>query len=111
MYYFCCLKVLEMKRKFEVIKCPHCQAEYLPAEIYLPNSFLGRPYDIDKEGVSGEIRDYFGTTMDLQESYICDKCNQPFRVFATVQFNTKGIDFNKDYKTKIRKESLFLEED
>ena len=26
-----------------VIKCPHCQAEYMAAEIFLPDSFLGHP--------------------------------------------------------------------
>ena len=100
-----------MKRRFDVIKCPHCDAEYLPAEIYLPNSLLGKPYDIEKEGMSGKIKDFFGNTMDLEESFICDRCNQPFRVNARIQFYTEGIDFRKEYVTKLQKQSLFLDED
>ena len=94
-----------------IITCPHCGCQYLPAEIYLPDSFLGRPIEIEREAISGVIRDYFGTTMDTEESYICDRCNQQFNVHARVQFVTDGIDFSKDYKTKIKKQSLFLQED
>lgn len=94
-----------------VITCPHCGYEYLPAEIYLPNSLLGKPYDIDREGMSGKIQDYFGKNMDLEETYCCDGCNQPFKVKAKIQFSTEGIDFRKEYTTKLKKQSLFLEEE
>jgi len=100
-----------MKKKYEVITCPHCGYEYLPAEIYIPDSFFGKPYEIDREGVSGKIDYFFGSSMDLDERYTCDKCNQPFRVTAKVQFTTEGIDFRKEYTTKLRKQSLFLNED
>ena len=100
-----------MKRKVITISCPHCGAEYLPAEIYLPDSFLGKPFDIEKEGISGKINDFFGESMNTEESYICDKCNQPFRVSARIQFITEGTDFRKDYTTSLKKQSLFLSED
>ena len=38
----------ENKRKLITIECPVCNTSYLPAEIFLPNSFLGKPYDIEK---------------------------------------------------------------
>ena len=94
-----------------IIVCPHCGYQYLPAEIYLPNSFLGKPEDITREGMSGNIQYYFGTNMNLDEKYICDCCNQPFQIHAKVQFNTEGIDFSKPHKTMIKKQSLFLNED
>lgn len=100
-----------MRKKFDVIVCPHCGYEYLPAEIYLPNYFFGKPIDIDREGISGKINDFFGTSLDGEETYTCDKCNQPFRVTAKVQFVTEGINYRKDYITKLRKQSLFLDED
>lgn len=100
-----------MIEKTLTISCPHCKTEYLPAEIYLPNSFLGKPECIERESVSGKIQNYFGSNMDLEETYICDKCNQPFRVRAKVQFFTEGTDFRKDYKTSLKKQYLFLEEE
>ena len=100
-----------MRKKLEIITCPNCGCEYLPAEIYLPNSFLGKPHNIEKENLTGKVRDFFGHSMDIDEKYICDKCNQPFRVTAKIQFITEGIDFNTEYKTKLRKESLFLDEE
>ena len=37
--------------KKTTIRCPHCNAEYLPAEIYYPTSFfLGKPFNIIKDG-------------------------------------------------------------
>ena len=66
-------------RKFEVIACPKCGREYLPAELYVPNAFFGRPRDIVRD-VYGTILDYEGTSVDLQETYICDKCNTNFVV-------------------------------
>jgi uncharacterized OB-fold protein len=32
-----------MNEKFEKIVCPKCGREYLPVEIYYPNSFFGKP--------------------------------------------------------------------
>lgn len=102
-----------MKDKYNtpIIVCPHCGYQYLPAEIYLPNVFLGKPEDILRESISGEIQDYFGNSMNLDEKYICDNCNQPFEVHAKIQFNTEGVDFNKPHKTVIKKQSLFLSEE
>lgn len=94
-----------------IIKCPHCQAEYLPAEIFLPNSLLGRPRDIHKD-LNGKIIEYLGTDMDLSESYRCDYCDRKFTVNAHVKFyaDSKVKDFGKKHKTTLIKPSLFLDE-
>ena len=34
--------------KSNIIICPNCGAEYLPAEIFLPDSFLGKHKTINK---------------------------------------------------------------
>ena len=47
------MKEKENKVK-HIIKCPYCGAEYLPEEIYYPDSFFGKPRDIVKNS-KGEI--------------------------------------------------------
>ena len=96
--------------KLETIVCPCCGREYLPAEIYLPNSFLGKPSNIIKTR-DGKVDVFVGQSMDLQETYICDNCCKPFRVTAKVQFRTEyiqGVDFSSQYTTKLKEEKLHL---
>ena len=76
-----------MKRP--VIKCPNCGAEYMAAEVYLPDYFLGKPSNIVK-GREHNILAYDGEDMDLEEEYQCDYCNQKFKVKATVTFKTES---------------------
>ena len=85
----------------------------MAAEIYLPDSFLGKPNFIDKEHNTGKIKDFFGPDMDLREKYICDYCNAKFRVDTSVKFFTKELseeDFNKEHVTKYKKSKLFFAE-
>lgn len=99
-------------RKFEIITCPKCGREYLPAELYIPDAFFGRPKDIVRD-IYGIILDYEGTSVDLQESYICDKCNTNFVVKAKIGFTTeitKLDNFDEEYISPIHKNTLFLDE-
>ena len=94
-----------MSKKYNVIYCPNCGAEYLPAEIYLPNEFLGKPSHIEKN-FEGKIIDFCDNTMNLCETYICDKCDTKFKISARVNFKTEAMpneSFNKDYVTEIPK--------
>ena len=95
-----------------IIKCPHCQAEYLPAEIFLPNAVLGRPRDIQKD-LNGVIVNYLGTSMDLKESYRCDYCDRKFNVELNPRFFTSSdtVNATKKHKTKLSRPSLFLDEE
>ena len=95
-----------------VIKCPHCGAEYMAAEIFLPDSLLGKPHDIVKDD-NGKIKSFLGKDMNLSESYRCDYCNKKFAVQASIKFNadSKTKDFDNKYKTKLTKPGLFLNED
>ena len=98
------------KRDLEVIKCPVCGREYLPAEIYLPNSFLGHPSEIEKTS-SGKIDTFNGLTMNLNETYICDDCGTKFGVKAKVAFKTFADDagkFNSEYVSPLHKQRLKL---
>lgn len=95
-----------------IIKCCHCGAEYLPAEIFLPNSFLGRPRDVEKD-LNGKIINYLGSNMNTNEIYNCDYCHRNFSIEANVKFYTdsKTKDFKTTYKTKFKKPNLFMKED
>lgn len=73
-----------MSRK-NIIRCPFCNREYLPAEILYPKVFIGQPRDIIRDD-KGEILGFNGEDMNVYETYICDGCNKQFAVEATVTF-------------------------
>lgn len=93
-----------MSKKFITIKCPKCNYEYLPEDIY--TNMLGKP--------SNEIRDkdgrilYFdGESLDLDEEYICDRCGCTFKVSMKPTFETKIYtehDFSEDYSVPLYSE-------
>ena len=91
------------------IICPNCGAEYLPAEIFYPDSLVGEPKDIEKD-MQGKILYFGGTTINPEEEYICDYCKRKMTVFANISFNTNVSDF-KEHVTKFNKPTLFMEED
>ena len=95
------------------IKCPNCEWEYLPGEIYLPKKFLGQPIDIDRTS-AGVIDCYDGTPQDLTESFVCEHCGKKFNVEARLSF-TATIDaksvFDTDYTTPLYEDRIFLKED
>lgn len=95
-----------------IIRCCHCGAEYLPAEIFLPNDFLGKPRAIEKD-LNGKLINYLGKNMNINESYYCDFCGRKFNVEASVKFYTdsKSKKFKSTYRTKLQKPSLFMKED
>jgi len=102
------------EEKFETIKCPTCGAEYLPVEIFIPDAVFGRPVHIERDATTHKILSVVGPSQNGRESYVCDYCNVPFSVNLKMQFNTKSetkFNFDSDYVTKLKKESIFLNED
>lgn len=92
-------------RKFEIIECPRCGYEYLPSEIFIPKYYFGIPENICRDN-DGKIISYEGSSVDLFETYKCDKCNTEFRVVSKLQLTTELTfpgSFNEDYVTKIDK--------
>ena len=89
-------------RKTPVIKCPHCQAQYLPAEIYMPNAFLGKPEDLVKDSLGKIIYEDYreGQEPEMIEHYICDYCDKPFVVEATVTYKSMTEEPEKDFSTQ-----------
>ena len=99
-------------RKFEIIECPKCGYEYLPAEIYIPNAYFGKPSMIMRDN-NGKITDYQGSSIDVFETYICDKCATEFKITSRIGFITEGIlpdSFDEEYTINLHNGNLFLEE-
>ena len=89
--------------KTPVIRCPFCGAEYLPGEIYMPGSLIGQPDEIVRDGLGKIIyEDYYTETRepDMIERYICDQCNKPFVVEATITYKTREEEAEKDFSTQ-----------
>lgn len=100
------------KNKDLTIKCPHCDYEYLPGEIYFPDQFLGQPKDIERT-IDGKIAIYDGIEQNLTELYYCEKCNKPFKVKANINFETeKAIewDLDEEYSSPLYKDRISLAE-
>ena len=91
--------MLDNNKKTPIIRCVHCGAQYLPGEIYLPGSFIGRAEDIVKDSL-GKIlyEDYQeGKEPDMIEHFICDYCDKPFIVEATVTYKSMAEEPEKDF--------------
>ena len=69
----------------QVIRCPYCDAEYLPGEIFIPKYFLGEPRDVERD-YSGKLLYYDGLEQDLKETYTCDYCKESFDVTAKIVY-------------------------
>ena len=96
-------------RKFEIIECPRCGAQYLPAEIFYPKEFLGNPKNIYRNS-DGRLIDYDGNSMNLSETYCCDNCGNRFKVTAKVHLSVEEIIedvFDEEYTCQIDA-SLFM---
>ncbi len=84
------------------IKCPHCSAEYLAGEIFMPGSLIGQPTDVIKDALGKIVyEDYEPASKapDMQESFICEYCNKPFVVEATVSYKSYEEAPEKDFSS------------
>ena len=88
--------------KSPVIRCPHCGAEYLPGEIYIPGSLIGQPDEVIKDSFGKIIyEDYYTDTRepDMIEHFICDYCEKPFVIEATVTYKSMAEEPEKDFSS------------
>jgi hypothetical protein len=88
--------------KTPIIKCPHCGAQYLPGEVYMPGALIGQPEDIVKDSLGRILyEDYAeGKESELVEHYTCDICDKPFIVEATVTYKTLEEAPERDFSTE-----------
>ena len=93
----------QILHKTSVIRCPHCGAEYLPGEVYIPGALIGQPDDIVKDTVGKIIYEDYSTEArepDMTEHYVCDYCDKPFIIEAVVTYKTKEEAPENDFTTK-----------
>jgi hypothetical protein len=89
--------------KTSVIKCPHCGAEYLPGEIYMPGALIGQPDDIVKDAVGKVIYEDYSTEArepSMIEHFTCEYCEKPFVIEATVTYKSTAEEPEKDFSTQ-----------
>lgn len=89
--------------KSPVIRCPHCGAEYLSGEIYMPGSIIGQPDEVIRDSFGKIIyEDYYTDSRepDMIEHFTCEYCNKPFVVEAVVTYKSKTEEPEKDFSSK-----------
>lgn len=94
---------MQIAHKTAVIKCPHCGAEYLPGEVYLPGSLIGQPDEIVKDSFGRILYEDYSTETrepDMVEHYTCDYCDKSFEITATVTYKAKEEAPENDFSTK-----------
>ena len=94
--------MLDNNKKTPIIRCVHCGAQYLPAEIFIPGAFLGRPDDIVKDSFGKIIYEDYEPCKepDMIERYTCDYCDKPFVVEATLTYKTMAEEPERDFGTQ-----------
>lgn len=88
--------------KSPMIKCPHCGAEYLPGEVYMPGSLIGQPDEVVRDSLGKVIyEDYYKESRepDMIEHFTCEYCNKPFIVEATVTYKSREEEQEKDFSS------------
>ena len=93
----------QISHKTPVIRCPHCGAEYLPGEIYHPGSLIGQPSDVVKDSFGRILyEDYEPASRepDMMEQFICEYCEKPFVIEATVTYKTREESPENDFSTE-----------
>ena len=92
------------------IKCPHCKSQYFIQDIFYPDYLLGKAYIVDRNE-DGEIQMYDGIEQELEEEFVCTKCNTAFKVKATMTFETEELPtktYSNEYRSTIYQDRIEL---
>ncbi len=92
-----------INHKTAIIRCPHCGAEYLPGEIYLPGSLIGQPDEVIRDSLGKIIYEDYTTEArepDMIEHFTCEYCDKPFIVEATTTYKSREEEPEKDFSTQ-----------
>lgn len=90
-------------RKSATIKCPHCGAEYLAGEIYMPGALIGQPDEIVKDSLGKVIYEDYNSEdrePNMVEHFVCEYCEKPFIVEATITYKSREEELEKDFQTQ-----------
>jgi hypothetical protein len=89
--------------KSPIIRCPHCGAEYLPGEIYMPGALIGQPDDVVKDSLGKILYEDYDTPErepDPIEHFICEFCDKPFIIEAVITYKTKEETPENDFSSQ-----------
>lgn len=92
-----------ISHKTPVIRCPHCSTEYLPGEIYMPGSLIGQPDEVIKDSLGKIIYEDYHSELrepNMTERFICENCNKPFIIEATVTYKTREETPENDFQSQ-----------
>lgn len=92
-----------ISHKTPVIRCPHCGTEYLPGEIYMPGSLIGQPDEVIKDSLGKIIYEDYHSELrepNMTERFICENCNKPFIIEATVTYKTREEAPENDFQSQ-----------
>lgn len=89
-------------RKSVNFKCVHCGAQYLPGEVYMPGALIGQPEDIVKDSFGKILYEDYPADKEpcMVEHFICDYCDKPFIVEATITYKTMAEAPEADFTTQ-----------
>ena len=93
---------MQILHKTPVIRCPHCGAEYLPGEIYMPGALIGQPDEVIKDSLGKILYEDYTTEArepNMTEHFICDYCDKPFIIEATTTYKTREEAPERDFTT------------
>ena len=94
---------IQISHKTPVIRCPHCGAEYLPGEIYMPGALVGQPDDLVKDSMGRILYEDYSTPdrePDMLEHFTCEYCEKPFVIEATVTYKVKEEAPERDFSSQ-----------
>lgn len=85
------------------IECPHCRAQYLPGEIYMPGALIGQPPEIVKDALGKIVYvDYqkVDNMPTMVERFTCEYCDKSFEVEAgPVTYKSRNVPQEEDFST------------
>lgn len=89
-----------MPNNFIAVKCPHCGMEYLPCEIFYPNSLLGVPKNIIKDPLGKILLVEWAEKGEPSpdETFVCENCEHTFVAIANLSFKTEAGPEALDFK-------------
>lgn len=85
--------------EYSKIKCPQCGAEYLPEEIFYPDSVFNKVKVVRDE--NNKIIYVNGESFVLEEEFECEYCSCKFKVKGKTVFESEKIKDGFDEETII----------
>jgi DNA-directed RNA polymerase subunit RPC12/RpoP len=92
-----------ISHKTPVIRCPHCSTEYLPGELYMPGSLIGQPDEVIRDSLGKIIYEDYHSELrepNMVEHFVCENCEKPFIIEATVTYKTREEAPENDFQSQ-----------